>query len=141
AIRAEDAPGTLRVIDDLPAGSVPRIRVEPRTAIRTMTGALIPDGADTVVQVELTDAGRDIVRVNESLPRSANIRRRGEDMHAGDVVLRSGALIRAGEIGVLASVQKSRVAVARRPSIAIVSTGDEIVGVDEAQSGGKVVNS
>lgn len=144
AVRAEDvanAPMSLRVIDDLPAGAVPRVRLEPQTAIRIMTGALMPDGADTVVHVELTDGGRDVVRINESLTRGANIRRRGEDMREGDIVLRSGTLIRAGEIGVLASVQKARVAVARRPTIAIISTGDEITGVDEQLSEGKVVNS
>jgi molybdopterin molybdotransferase len=141
AVRAEDLPGTLRVIDDLPAGSVPRVRLEPQTAIRIMTGALIPDGADTVAHVEITDGGREMVRIDESLPRGTNIRRRGEDMRAGDVVMRKGTLIRAGEIGVLAGVQKMRVAVAKQPTIAILSTGDELVDVGEMQSSGKVVNS
>lgn len=144
AVRADDItapPVALTVIDDVPAGSVPDLPLGPYTAIRIMTGALIPDGADVVVNVELTDGGRDSVQILQSLPAGANIRRRGEDMHAGDVVLRGGTLIRAAEVGVLASVQKTVVEVGKRPTIAILSTGDEIVDAGEARPFGKVVNS
>lgn len=144
AVRAGDvaaAPVSLRVVEDLPAGFVATKRVEAGTAIRIMTGALLPEGADAVVQVELTDAGSETVRIAESVTRGTNVRRRGEDMHAGDVVLRDGMPLRAGEVGVLASVQKSVVRVGRRPEIAIVSTGDEVIGLDAPRSLGKVVNS
>ena len=144
AVRAEDvakAPVSLRVIEDLPAGTVATKRVAAGTAIRIMTGALLPEGADSVVQVELTDAGSDVVRVGEAVPRGANVRRRGEDMHRGDVVLRDGTPIRAGELGVLASVQQRVVRVGRRPEIAIFSTGDEVIDVDAPRVLGKVVNS
>lgn len=144
AVRAEDIanpPVRLRVIEDLPAGTVATKRVEPGTAIRIMTGALIPGGADTVAHVEITDAGSDFVTVKQSLKRGTNLRRQGEDMRAGDVVLRDGTPIGAAEVGVLASVQKSVVRVARRPSVAIISTGDEIVDVDQPRTFGKVVNS
>ncbi len=144
AVRASDiaaAPVTLRVIEDLPAGTVATQRIEPGTAIRIMTGALLPDGADTVAHVEITDAGSETVRVLSALKRGVNIRKRGEDMHAGDIVLRSGQPLHAAEIGVLASVQKARIRVGRRPSVAILSTGDEIVDVNEAVTLGKVVNS
>jgi molybdopterin molybdotransferase len=144
AVRAEDIanpPARLRVIEDLPAGRVAAKKVEKGTAIRIMTGALIPDGADTVAHVEITDAGSDFVTVKESLKRGTNLRKQGEDMRAGDVVLAAGTLIGAAEIGVLASVQKSIVRVGRRPTVAIISTGDEIVDVDELRTDGKVVNS
>jgi molybdopterin molybdotransferase len=144
AVRAEDvakAPVSLRVIEDLPAGTVATQRVVAGTAIRIMTGALLPEGADAVVQVELTDAGSEIVQVHEAVPRGANVRRRGEDMHRGDVVLRDGTPIRAGELGVLASVQQRVVRVGRRPEIAIFSTGDEVIDVDAPRALGKVVNS
>ncbi|HEV2722673.1 MAG TPA: gephyrin-like molybdotransferase Glp [Thermoanaerobaculia bacterium] len=144
AVRAEDvatAPVSLRVIEDLPAGTVATKRVDAGMAIRIMTGALLPEGADAVVQVELTDAGSDVVRIDESVPRGANVRSRGEDMHAGDVVLRDGTPIRAGELGVLASVQQRVVRVGRRPEIAIFSTGDEVIDVDAPRALGKVVNS
>lgn len=144
AVRAEDIanpPARLRVIEDLPAGRVAAKKVEKGTAIRIMTGALIPDGADTVAHVEITDAGSDFVTVKESLKRGTNLRKQGEDMRAGDVVLADGTLIGAAEIGVLASVQKSVVRVGRRPTVAIISTGDEIVEVDQPRTDGKVVNS
>ena len=144
AVRAEDvanAPVSLRVIDDLPAGTVAKKAVVAGTAIRIMTGALLPDGADAVVQVELTDAGADVVRVHEAVPRGANVRKRGEDMRAGDIVLRDGTPVRAGELGVLASVQQRVVRVGRRPEIAIFSTGDEVIDVDAPRALGKVVNS
>ncbi len=144
AVRAEDIadpPVRLRVIEDLPAGSVATKRVERGTAVRIMTGALIPDGADTVAHVEITDGGNETVTVRQSLRAGTNVRRRGEDMQAGDVVLGDGTPIGAAEVGVLASVHKSVVRVARRPAVAIISTGDEIVDVDEPQPFGKVVNS
>jgi molybdopterin molybdotransferase len=144
AVRSDDiaqAPVSLRVIEDLPAGRIATRRVEPGTAIRIMTGALLPDGADCVANVEITDAGSEIVRVLQPLRRGAHVRRRAEDMAAGDVVLAPGTVLGAGEIGVLAGVQKGRVPVSRRPTVAILSTGDEVVGLDEERTPGKVVNS
>jgi molybdopterin molybdotransferase len=91
--------------------------------------------------VEITDAGSEFVTVNQTLKRGTNLRRRGEDMHAGDVVLHDGAPIGAAEIGVLASVQKSVVRVGRKPTVAIISTGDEIVDIDQPRTPGKVINS
>src|SRR5258706_16340751 len=148
AVRADDiapasvnAPVTLRVIENLPAGTVATKRVEPGTAIRIMTGALMPEGADTVAHVEITDAGSDDVQVLEPLRRGTNVRKRGEDMRAGDVVLPDGTPIHAAEIGVIAGVQKAVVRVGRRPTVAILSTGDEIIDVGETMAPGKVVNA
>ena len=141
AVRAEDLPGALRVIGDLPAGTPPSRAVDPGTAIRIMTGALLPEGADTVAHVEITDGGLETVRIDRAIARGSNVRKRGEDMREGDLVLRRGSVTCAGEIGVLASVQKSSVRVARRPSIAILSTGDELVEIDEPRGLGQVVNS
>lgn len=141
ATATADAPAVLRVIEDLAAGSLARKRVEPGSAVRIMTGALIPDGADTVAHVEITDAGSAVVRVFRPLASGTNVRRRGEDMTRGSLVLAGGARIRPAEVGVLASAQKSMVTVARRPTVAIISTGDEIVDVDGALELGKVINS
>jgi molybdopterin molybdotransferase len=144
AVRADDIahpPATLRVIENLPAGTVATKRVESGMAIRIMTGALMPEGADTVAHVEITDAGSENVTVRESLRKGTNIRRRGEDMHAGHIVLSDGTPIHAAEVGVIAGVQKPVVKVGRRPVVAILSTGDEIVDVGDAIAHGKVVNS
>ena len=140
ALRAGDA-SPLRVIGEVRAGTVATMRVEPGTAMRIMTGAPIPEGADAVAQIEITDGGVDVVNVREAVKPGMNIRRRGEDMRAGDVVLRSGTLLRAGEIGVLATARHPRVTVSRRPTVAIISTGDELVDVGEEVGAGRVVNS
>ena len=148
AVRAEDiagasegSPAVLRVIENLPAGSVATRTVDSGTAVRIMTGALMPAGADTVAHVEITDGGSELVRVIRPLKRGTNVRRQGEDMRTGDLVLREGAPIHAAEIGVLASVQRAVVRVGRRPTVAILSTGDEIVEVDQPRALGQVVNS
>jgi molybdopterin molybdotransferase len=83
----------------------------------------------------------DVVNILEPVKPGMNIRRRGEDMRAGDVVLRAGTLLRAGEIGVLATARHARAIVSRRPSVAIISTGDELVDVGEEVGAGRVVNS
>jgi molybdopterin molybdotransferase len=140
AVRAGDA-SPRRVIGEVRAGSVATMSVEPGTAMRIMTGASIPDGADAVAQIEITDRGVDVVNILEPVKPGTNIRRRGEDMRAGDVVLRSGTLLRAGEIGVLATARHPRAIVSRRPTVAIISTGDELVDVGEEVGAGRVVNS
>jgi molybdopterin molybdotransferase len=141
AAASGDAPAVLRVIEDLAAGSVATRRLEPGTASRIMTGALMPEGADTVAHVEITDAGLSEVRVYRPLGSSTNVRRRGEDMMRGALVLAAGAPIGPAEVGVLASAQKSMVTVARRPTVAVISTGSEIVDVDAPVELGKVINS
>lgn len=148
AVRADDirnasaeSPALLRVIEDIPAGRVPSRRVEAGTASRIMTGAMLPDGADTIVQVEITDAGEHEVRVLEPVRRGMHVRKRGDDIRAGSIVLRAGAPIGAAETGVLASAQKAEVLAGRRPEVAILSTGDEIVELTDEPQPGKVVNS
>ena len=148
AVRAADitsasnsAPAVLRVIEDLGAGSLAQNRVEPGTATRIMTGALMPEGADTVAHVEITDAGSSEVRVFRPLVSGTNVRRRGEDMTRGSIVLAAGSRIGPAEVGVLASAQRSVVTAGRRPTVAIISTGSEIVDIDATLELGKVINS
>lgn len=148
AVRAEDLAGAtgespvrLRVIDDVPAGSVSKVRVGNGEAARIMTGAPVPDGADAVVQVEITDGGSEYVMILRSLKSGANIRRRGEDIAAGQTVLRAGTLVGSGEIGVLATVGRRVVVVSRCPSVAILSTGSELVEPGDRPGPGQVTNS
>jgi molybdopterin molybdotransferase len=138
---SQHAPARLRVIGDLPAGTVPTSAVEAGTAIRIMTGAAVPPGCDAVVQVELTDAGSETVSVFKPVKVGANIRKRGEDMSAGSLVVPSGSIVRAAEVGVMATLQKTFVEVGRRPIVAILSTGDELADVEETLEEGKIVNS
>ncbi len=144
AVRSEDvavAPAMLRVIGDIPAGHPTSARLEPGTAMRIMTGAFVPDGADAVVQVEWTDGGLETVSVHHSVRAGQNIRRRGEDMRAGDVVLRAGTWIGPAEIAMLANARKSAVRVGRKPVVAILSTGDELVDIDQPLGPGQIVNT
>ncbi len=157
AVRAEDIQGaskqnpvTLRVIGDLAAGYMPDRAVEPGTAMRIMTGAVLPPGADTVVRFEETSEAvgqkasgkdRDRVEILNAGARGENVRGQGEDIRKGEVVLRKGSVVRAPEVGLLASVGHSSVWVHRRPLVAILATGDELVAVDEPVTPGKIRNS
>ena len=145
AICAADAAGPepveLRVIGDIPAGVVSTVAVERGTAVRIMTGAHVPSGADAVVQVEWTDAGTDRVRILRSVPSGANIRRRGEDIRRGDVIFSAGTQLAPADLGVLASMHQLEVEVGRRPVVAVLPTGDELIEAGGAARPGAIVSS
>ena len=134
-------PALLEVIEDIPAGYVPQKSVGPGQASRIMTGALLPAGADTVIRVEDTRAEGAKVAILDPDEEGVNIRRRGEDVQAGQVVVTAGTYCGPGELAVLASLQQAFVPVRRRPVLAILSTGDELVELDEPLAPGKIVNS
>jgi molybdopterin molybdotransferase len=142
AVRSADTPGNLRVIADQAAGHVTDRVVEAGTAIRIMTGAVMPGGADTVVPVEDTDGGHNgTVNIAVGTPPKANVREAGEDVRSGETVLPKGTPLSAGMIGMLASIGRGRVNVYRRPVVAFMASGDELVGVDEPLTPGKIRNS
>ncbi len=137
-------PPRLRITGEVAAGYVADHAVEPGTAMRIMTGAPVPPGADTVIQVELTrSAGPENawVEILEAVPPGNNIRPAGEDMHRGQMVLPHGTEIGPWEIGVLATLGWAKVPVIRRPRVAILGTGDEVIEVDEPLRPGKIRNS
>jgi len=143
---SEKSPRLLRVIDTVAAGSISDLKVEPGTAIRIMTGAPLPDGANSVVRFEDTDessrAGSSAeIGILIEAESGLNIRRAGEDILKGAKVLRRGVVIRPLEVGVLASLGRSMVKVIRRPRIAILATGDELVGIGKPLPVGKIYNS
>lgn len=138
---SKDRPVTLNVIEDLAAGYVAKKTVGRGEAIRIMTGAPVPIGADTVVMVEDTEKDGELVRIFRESPDGDNIRRAGEDIKAGDLVLSRGTLIRPAEVGIMATCGRAFVSVYQRPRVAVLSTGDELVDVDEEVSDGKIVTS
>jgi len=134
-------PKRLRIIGDLAAGYVTETEVTPGTAIRIMTGAPIPPGADTVVRFEDTERDGEWVNIFVAVPVGKNVRPAGEDVRRGELVLRRGTRIRPQEVGMLASVGHKEVMVIRRPRVAILATGDEVVEVDAPLEPGKIHNS
>ncbi|MER6946502.1 gephyrin-like molybdotransferase Glp [Nonomuraea sp. NPDC000554] len=130
AVRAadiSDVPVTLPVIDDVAAGSDELRAVGPGHAVRIMTGAPLPAGADTVVPVEWTDGGTVSVTINRSAGEGNAIRRAGEDVKLGQTVLEPGTVIRPAQLGIIAGVGRRRVWVRPRPRILVLSTGAELV--------------
>ncbi|MCL0053082.1 molybdopterin molybdotransferase MoeA [Dehalococcoidales bacterium] len=143
---SQQSPRFLRVIDTVTAGSISRYEIEPGTAIRIMTGAPIPKGADSVVRFEDTDEAQRERSSNQigiliEATAGLNIRRAGEDITRGSIVLPKGVVIRPSEVGVLASLGQSQVRVIRRPIVAILATGDELVDINQPLPPGKIYNS
>lgn len=147
-----DTPVRLRVIGELAAGALFDGEVTPGAAVRIMTGAPVPAGADAVVPFEDTDEaeGRafgsfakslDSVGVHAAVAPGENVRRAGEDIRKGALILPKGTLIRAAEAGVLASLGRSEVAVIRRPVVAVLATGDELVPLGEPLPPGRIHDS
>lgn len=121
------APVRLRVIEDVPAGSVPTTTVSPGTAIKIMTGAPMPAGADTVVKVEVTrQPDADSVEILEPMPIGTAVRPAGGDIMAGSGVVAAGTVLGPVEIALLATVGRHRPRVSRRPRVAVMATGDEL---------------
>jgi molybdopterin molybdotransferase len=145
AVRSADCstiPCTLRVTGFLPAGArADGVGVEPGCAVRIMTGAPTPAGCDTVVPVEETDDGQQQVTLNEPLKKGQHIRLRGEDVAAGVTVLRVGTIVRPPEVNMLACFGMALVPVYRRPIVAILSTGDELIELGRTPGAGEIINS
>ena len=153
AIRAEDSKGAsektprfLRVIDTVAAGTISGCRLERGTAIRIMTGAPVPEGADSIVRFEDTDEASRAgpaaeIGILKEIEAGFDIRRAGEDVCRGTKVLSKGLIIRPSEVGVMASLGWVTARVIRRPEVAILATGDELVDIGEPLPAGRIYNS
>lgn len=135
----------LQVIEEITAGRVPERSVASGQATRIMTGAPMPDGADAVVRVELTellDGQPERVRINaESAASGQDMIRRGTNKQAGDLVVPAGRVLRAQEMSALAEMGKYSLSAFPRPNIAVLATGDELVPVDQPLGPGQIRNS
>lgn len=144
ALRSVDVGGTgatLPCIGEVAAGSDGSILVESGTCVAIMTGAPIPHGADTVVPVELTRRVDDGVRFEAPVEANANIRRAGEDLRAGELVIEEGRLLTSGAVAVLASLGLAEVVVRREPLVAVVTTGSELVDYTRKPGPGQIRDS
>ncbi|ONI81739.1 molybdopterin molybdenumtransferase [Saccharothrix sp. ALI-22-I] len=144
AVRAADVasvPVELPVTEDIPAGRTSLAPLEPGTAHRIMTGAPMPPGADAVVQVEWTDGGTSVVRVDRGVAVGANVRRMADDVAVGTTVLRAGAVLGPAQLGLAAALGFSSLPVRRRPRVLVLSTGSELVGPGVALEPGQIYES
>lgn len=159
AVRAEDTRGAspdspvqLQVVGEVAAGYIFRGEVRPGTAVRIMTGAPVPAGADAIVLFEETDEPfrkapershrvDAAVRLFKEVRAGANIRRTGEDVRQGQTVMQSGRVLRPSEIGVLASLGRTTARVIRRPLVTILSTGDELVEAGRPKPAAKIYDA
>lgn len=148
AVRAHDcaaagpgSPVSLEVLEDVPAGSVAMQAVRPGTAIRIMTGAPLPAGADSVVPVEATASEGAGVTIASSVKRGANVRLAGEDLREGEELLPKGFALTPAALGILASVGLAEIPVHPRVRVAILTTGDELVAASEKPGPGQIRDS
>src|SRR5207253_1818334 len=141
ATAGESKPVRLRVLETVGAGVMPSRRVESGQAVRTMTGAPIAQGANAIVPVERTRGTEAEVEILASAEKGAFIRPRGEDLKSSELVIPERKPLTASDLGMLASLNRSMVDVYRRPRVAIVATGDELVDVDTVPTGAQVINS
>lgn len=139
-----DAPVSLPVVESIAAGQFPSRALRAGEAMRIMTGAPVPEGADTVVRIEDTDGGGDGVAIKDARDSGRNVRPAGEDFRKGEVLAAKGAEVTPTMIGVLLSGGARKITVYRRPKVAIISSGDELVTVEkfpEVEAGRRIVST
>lgn len=141
AAASTDSPVSLNVVDDIRAGQMPQIKIEQGQTARIMTGAPTPVGIDTVIRVEDTILNGDVVSILTPPKQGANIRPLGENLKTGHVVLKQGTMITPGVLAILAMVKKKEVPVFSKPTVAILSTGDELEAIDDPIDENKIPNA
>lgn len=150
SVDVQEVPATLPVVGEIPAGSRQPLRLQPGQAVRVATGAALPTLADAVVPLDHTEEGAAgaahhaaRITVTAPVPSKAWVRRTGEDVQTGDVAVRSGAVIGAAQVGLLAAVGRAKVLVHPRPRVSVISVGEELVDVERTPATGQVydVNS
>jgi molybdopterin molybdotransferase len=148
AVRAADTrsasagkPVRLEVLGEVRAGVASPTSVRPSTALRIMTGAMMPEGADAVVRVEDTDERDGLVTVRVAVEPDTSVRQAGSDLRRGDLVTERGRVVTPGVIGVLASAGRTSVRIVRRPRVTVLTTGDELRDAGESLGPGQITNT
>jgi len=135
AIRAKDQQrGKLKIVDQIPAGSEVQRALQEGEAIKTFTGSLMPEGADTLIPIENVEVDGDYIKIKEPVPQGFSVRPVGENFKEGEVLIKKGSKIGFAEIGVMASLNVVMPKVYQRPKVAILSTGSEVLEIGEQQT-------
>ncbi len=137
----KNKPLKLKIIEDIPAGKIALKKIKKGEAARIMTGAVIPEGADSVVRQEDAQKDGKTVIIYTSASKGENVRFAGEDVREGNLVVKKGHVLRPAHIGMLAALGKAFISVYQKPRVAIMSTGDELVDIKTNPGPGKIVNS
>ena len=137
----QNNPLSLKVVEDIPAGQKPTKSIHPGEASRIMTGAVVPGGADTVVMVEETEKKNGSVSILKPQKKGSHVRKQGEDFKKGDILLSKGDLVTSSNIAIIATAGYAKLSVNRKPVVAILSTGDELVDVDAKAEDHQIINS
>lgn len=137
----KDKPLKLKIIEDIPAGKIALKKIKKGEAARIMTGAVIPEGADSVIRQEDTQKDGRTVTIYITAKKGDHIRFAGEDVRKGELVVKKGNVLRPAHIGMLAALGKAFISVYQKPRVAIMSTGDELVDIKTNPGPGKIVNS
>jgi len=138
---SKEQPVILKVVEHLPAGKIAQIPIQANQAARIFTGAMLPPGADTIIMQEDIDLQADQVSIFAAPAPQQFVRHQGDFYQAGQLLLKGGTLIGAAEIAILAAAQCSKVSVFRRPRVAVFSTGDELITIDQTLAPGQIVDS
>ena len=141
AIRYEDIEGEIKIIGKNPAGSFEYNKIAKGEAVKTFTGSFMPQNSDTLVPIENVEVNGERLIIKEKVEKGFSVRPVGEDFKKGEVLLKKGTLIRAGEIGVLASLGIPVVSVVKKPVISVLATGEEVVDLDEEYKMGQIRSS
>jgi molybdopterin molybdotransferase len=141
AIKYEDIDKEIKIIGKNPAGNFEFNKINSGEAVKTFTGSFMPEGADTLVPIENVEVRGDKLKVKQKVPKDFSVRPVGEDFQEGEVIIKKGNLIKAPEIGVLASLGISSVYVTQKPVISILTTGEEIADIDDEVNLGQIRSS
>jgi molybdopterin molybdotransferase len=141
AINSKDGSEVFEIIEDIPAGRVPKKKVKRGQSARIMTGAMLPRGADKVIKVEDTKLISNFKFLISNFENKSNVSKRGEDVRKGSIILKKGTKIRPQEAAMLASVGKPRVLITKKPKVTVISTGSELVEPSQKPGFSKIRNS
>ena len=141
AFKAGDTPAKLKIVEEIRAGDVPNIAINSGEAAKILTGAKIPAGADSVIKFEDTEFNNDTVIISKKFHGGENIIKAGEDVKTGDILVKKGDFIDSGKAGLIASQGIAEIKIYKRPTIGIISTGNELQDLSAEISDGKIYNT